>query len=84
MEIKLKARLSAYSRFPKVSCNNDPSDCDAEVVTKEDIDSLFDSVTASTTTVKATVSNSKCNSEIVSAADIDSLFDSVRKWFVYV
>lgn len=77
MEIKLKARLSAYSRFPKVASNDGPSDsdCDAEVVTKEDIDSLFDTIAPVTTNNKTVSATSKCNSEVVSFADIDSLFD---------
>ena len=75
MDIKLKARLSAYSKFPKTS-STDPSnpDCDVDVVTKEDIDSLFDSSAKHVTNTTKVTSNS-CNSDIVTFEDIDSLFD---------
>lgn len=67
MDIKLKARLSAYSRFPQGNIVK-PS-CDADVVTKEDIDSLFQNDATKNDSVKAS-----SNSQTVSFTDIDSLF----------
>lgn len=68
MDIKLKARLSAYSRFPQKSC-----ECDAEVVTKEDIDSLFGEGH-----VNEDINNNTClcnnKKNTVAFTDIDSLF----------
>ena len=64
MDIKLKARLSAYSRFPQKS-----NECDADVVTKEEIDSLFSENNVDTATVF------KNNKNTVSFTEIDSLFN---------
>lgn len=72
MDIKLKARLSAYSRFPHKLVDKQ---CGADVVTKEDIDSLFGGTSVPETTQPSTELNSGCNSDTVSFADIDSLFN---------
>ena len=76
MDIKLKARLSAYSRFPKVSSDK-PSDvpCDTEVATKEDIDALFDTVVTNSNNAPTTSSVKSCTTGVASIKDIDALFD---------
>lgn len=70
MDIKLKARLSAYSRFPHSAADKQ---CPNETVTKEDIDSLFGNSSSIQPDTKVTPTI-YCGSETVSAADIDSLF----------
>ena len=64
MEIKLNARLSAYSKVYAVN----GIECEHESVSFEDIDSLFD-----TTSNSVIVETTKPNE--VSFADIDSLFN---------
>lgn len=63
MEIKLNARLSAYSKVDAVN----GIECDHESVSFEDIDTLFDS-TSDNVIIETT------NSNEVSFKDIDSLF----------
>lgn len=68
MEIKLKPRLSAYSRFPNKLSDEQ---CNTEVVTREDIDSLFDTTILN----NKTKTDKKSNDTTVSKSDIDSLFN---------
>ena len=85
MDIKLKARLSAYSKVDSVT-----SDCEHESVTEEQIDDLFKdtdtpvSVTKSeidslfiNTTEQITIQNDSTTSSVmnVSHDEIDSLFN---------
>lgn len=84
MDIKLNARLSAYSRV------NSTSECDHESVTEEEIDDLFKdtdetrSVTKSeidslfskelNTVEKNNIENSEAPLKTISDSEIDSLF----------
>ena len=61
MDIKLRARLSAYSKLHGVI----PEECDHESVTNEEIDSLFDG---------SVIPPMEENSCAVSYTEIDSLF----------
>ena len=63
MEIKLNARLSAYSKVDAVN----GVECDHEAVTFDDIDTLFESESQ-----EVIMETTKSNE--VSFADIDSLF----------
>ena len=67
MDIRLNAKLSAYGRIPSPKAG-----CDADLVTKEDIDSLFGK---SVEVVEPTIINTAVNNtNAVSFSDIDSLF----------
>lgn len=71
MDIKLKARLSAYSRFPHSISDKQ---CPNDTVTKEDIDSLFGK-SESIQPKPTTTVNYYCGNDTVSTEDIDSLFN---------
>lgn len=75
MNIKLNARLSAYSKFTEGSHD----DCEHDIVTKQDIDDLFNDIDDCSTNV---VTNDQIDdlfinnnsSDEVTKQDIDDLF----------
>lgn len=64
MDIKLKARLSAYARIPS------PRACVIDTVTNEEIDSLFQDIPEDLLPTDITM----CSEDVVSEEDIDTLF----------
>ena len=64
-EIKLNARLSAYSKVDAISCHS----CDIEDATTSDIDNMFEDDN------KFTVLNIPVDKNAVTPSDIDAMFN---------